>query len=126
MIKGLKHLSYEESPREWYTFSEKAQGEISVFQNLKGEQKEGASLFMVIPSERQGAQTEMLEFSSEHQVRLFHCVSDHGGGFSCLGDLQRSSGHRPDNQPEVALSQQGGWTRCTPEIASNLSHSKIL
>lgn len=35
----------------------------------------------------------MLEFSSEHQVTIFYCESDQGGGVSCLGDLQRSSGH---------------------------------
>lgn len=97
----------------WYTFSERFRGSlINVYQNLKGGQKEdGARLFLVTPSDRQGAQTEMLEFPSEQLVILFYCESDQGGGVSCLGDLQTSSGHSPGNQHEVDLFQQGGWTR---------------
>jgi len=65
---------------------------------------------------------------SEHQEMLFYWRSDgaltpiaqRGCGVSCLGDIQKPSGHCPGQSHLGGPAWAGSWTRWPPEVCSSL------
>jgi len=115
MMRGLKHLSYEERLRELDLLSLKKRRLRGDFRNaykyLKGGcQEDGARPFSGVQRQDKGqrAQIEAEEVLSEHEEELLHSEGDRalaqaaqgGCGFSFSGDTQTLPGQGPV-QPAV-------------------------
>ena len=82
----------------------------------------------VLEDIQQETQTETQEAPSEHQEIVFDCVGDQplaqvvqgGCGVSILGDIQKPSGHGPEQAALGGPAWAGGLDQ------SNLSYSMIL
>lgn len=81
----------------------------------------------------QWAQTKIQEIPSEHQETLFHCeghwtlaqIAQNSGGVFVLGEIQKPSGHGPEEPALGGHAWAGGLDqltprgRCQPQLSSD-------
>lgn len=140
MIKGLVHLTYRERKRELGLLClEKRRlwdgsGFVDVCNYLMGSGKEDvARLFSVVPNERTRQEEMDTTYRNFHLNEEKKCckgglipeqVAWVGCGVSLPGDIQKLTGHGPENSAvaDPAL-RRGDWTRQFSDVLSNLNHS---
>lgn len=137
VIKALKHLFYEERLTKLGLFVQTKKGKAQEdFNNIwKGECREGkACLFNGAQrlDQSQWAQPEIQKGSSEHQHFFIMRVTHHWHRLSMevvyCNSLDIFKSYLSTVLSKwlwVALLEQGGWARLTPEVLSNPNHSVL-
>ncbi|KAJ7400900.1 hypothetical protein BTVI_100989 [Pitangus sulphuratus] len=120
MLKGLEHLSYEETLGQLGLVSlEKAGGDpINPYQSLQGVSGDGARPFPVVPTDGMRSNGHKLKHKTFHlnTRKIFFPrrwqnpgAAQGGHGFSLSGDIPNPPGHVPVSPGDPALAEGLAW-----------------